>query len=194
MRAWFGFILTQPIAIPCRGNTGLVGGSVPVHDELVLSTSLMNEIVSFDEASGVLVCQAGCVLEELDLWLRDRDHIMPLDLGAKVCVPCMPCCNHECCRFTCCHTSQGTCQIGGNVSTNAGGLRYVRYGSLHGSVLGLEVVKADGTVRVAFARGGMFGQWRHSDLFCFRYTGARHADNSAQGQRWARFEATLHRI
>ena len=70
---------------------------MPVHDELVLSTSLMNEIVSFDEASGVLVCQAGCVLEELDLWLRDRDHIMPLDLGAKVCVPCMPCRNHECC-------------------------------------------------------------------------------------------------
>lgn len=72
---------------------------------------------------GVLVCQAGCVLERLDQYLADKGFMMPLDLGAK-----------------------GSCHIGGNLATNAGGLRLLRYGSLHGSVLGLEVVLADGTV------------------------------------------------
>ncbi|XP_014826872.1 PREDICTED: D-2-hydroxyglutarate dehydrogenase, mitochondrial isoform X1 [Poecilia mexicana] len=105
------------------GNTGLVGGSVPVYDEIILSTSLMNSILSFDKISGILTCQAGCVLENLSLYLEERDYIMPLDLGAK-----------------------GSCQIGGNVATNAGGLRLLRYGSLHGTVLGLEVVLADGRV------------------------------------------------
>ncbi|KAM9842430.1 D-2-hydroxyglutarate dehydrogenase, mitochondrial isoform 2-T2 [Aulostomus maculatus] len=103
------------------GNTGLVGGSVPVYDEIILSTSLMNNILSFDSISGILTCQAGCVLENLSLYLEERDYVMPLDLGAK-----------------------GSCQIGGNVATNAGGLRLLRYGSLHGTVLGLEVVLADG--------------------------------------------------
>eukprot|EP00873_Tetraselmis_striata_P040079 jgi/Tetstr1/460343/TSEL_005643.t1 len=109
--------------VPQGGNTGLVGGSVPVYDEVVLNTSNMNSVHSIDPISGVLVCQAGCVLQRLDDYARDHGFIMPLDLGAK-----------------------GSCQIGGNVATNAGGLRLVRYGSLHGSVLGLEVVLANGTV------------------------------------------------
>ncbi|KAL2649538.1 hypothetical protein R1flu_017666 [Riccia fluitans] len=109
--------------VPQGGNTGLVGGSVPVFDEVILNLGAMNKILSFDEASGILVCEAGCILETLDNYLKSRGHTMPLDLGAK-----------------------GSCQIGGNVSTNAGGLRLLRYGSLHGNVLGLEVVLADGTV------------------------------------------------
>mmetsp|Transcript_8061 Transcript_8061/g.29775 ORF Transcript_8061/g.29775 Transcript_8061/m.29775 type:complete len:312 (+) Transcript_8061:52-987(+) len=109
--------------VPQGGNTGLVGGSVPVYDEIVLSLGAMNEIISFDQTSGVLVCDAGCILEDLDNYVRERGHVMPLDLGAK-----------------------GSCQIGGNVATNAGGIRLLRYGSLHGSVLGLEVVKANGEV------------------------------------------------
>ncbi|KAK5917022.1 hypothetical protein CgunFtcFv8_011946 [Champsocephalus gunnari] len=108
---------------PQGGNTGLVGGSVPVYDEIILSTALMNNILTFDSISGILTCQAGCVLENLSLYLDDRDYIMPLDLGAK-----------------------GSCHIGGNVATNAGGLRLLRYGSLRGTVLGLEVVLADGRV------------------------------------------------
>ncbi|XP_034063258.1 D-2-hydroxyglutarate dehydrogenase, mitochondrial isoform X2 [Gymnodraco acuticeps] len=108
---------------PQGGNTGLVGGSVPVYDEIILSTALMNNILTFDSISGILTCQAGCVLENLSLYLEDRDYIMPLDLGAK-----------------------GSCHIGGNVATNAGGLRLLRYGSLRGTVLGLEVVLADGRV------------------------------------------------
>ncbi|KAI9360828.1 hypothetical protein DFJ73DRAFT_957126 [Zopfochytrium polystomum] len=109
--------------VPQGGNTGLVGGSVPVFDEVVLSTSSMNSIQSFDEVSGILTCQAGCVLEVLDKWLGEKGFMMPLDLGAK-----------------------GSCQIGGNVSTNAGGLRLIRYGSLHGTVLSMEVVTADGRI------------------------------------------------
>ncbi|KAM8790354.1 D-2-hydroxyglutarate dehydrogenase, mitochondrial isoform 2-T4 [Rhynchonycteris naso] len=108
---------------PQGGNTGLVGGSVPVFDEVILSTALMNQVISFHSVSGILVCQAGCVLEELSRYVEERDFIMPLDLGAK-----------------------GSCHIGGNLATNAGGLRFLRYGSLHGTVLGLEVVLADGTV------------------------------------------------
>lgn len=108
---------------PQGGNTGLVWGSVPVFDELILSTQRLNEILHFDEVSGVLTCQAGCVLADLDAYVRKRGFIVPLDLGAK-----------------------NKCHIGGNLSTNAGGVRLVRYGSLHGSVLGLEAVKADGTV------------------------------------------------
>lgn len=109
--------------VPQGGNTGLVGGSVPLSDEVVLSLSRMNRVLSLDEHAGHLVCEAGCVLESLQAHVWDHGYTMPLDLGAK-----------------------GSCQIGGNLATNAGGLRYLRYGSLHGTVLGLEAVLADGTV------------------------------------------------
>lgn len=109
--------------VPQGGNTGLVGGSVPVFDEIVINTARMNKIRSFDSASGVLVADAGVVLEIADQHLAEHDHLFPLDLGAK-----------------------GSCHIGGNVATNAGGLRLLRYGSLHGNTLGLEAVLADGTI------------------------------------------------
>ncbi|DBA85469.1 TPA: hypothetical protein ACH3X2_000419 [Trebouxia sp. C0005] len=113
----------QLAVVPQGGNTGLVGGSVPLFDEVVLATAAMNKVISFDPILGVLSCQSGCVLEQLDNHVGQQGHTMPLDLGAK-----------------------GSCQIGGNVSTNAGGLRYLRYGSMHGNVTGLEVVLAGGTV------------------------------------------------
>ncbi|OAL43165.1 hypothetical protein IQ07DRAFT_304821 [Pyrenochaeta sp. DS3sAY3a] len=109
--------------VPQGGNTGLVGGSVPVFDEIVINLQKMNEIRSFDEVSGILVADAGVILEIADNYLAERNHIFPLDLGAK-----------------------GSCQIGGNVATNAGGLRLLRYGSFHGNVLGLEAVLPDGTI------------------------------------------------
>ncbi|TVY50949.1 putative D-lactate dehydrogenase, mitochondrial [Lachnellula cervina] len=109
--------------VPQGGNSGLVGGSVPVFDEIVINMSRMNEIRSFDEVSGALVVDAGVILEVADGFLQEKNHIFPLDLGAK-----------------------GSCHIGGNVATNAGGLRLLRYGSLHGSVLGIEAVLPDGTI------------------------------------------------
>ena len=102
---------------------GHLGGSNPVHDEVVLSLSSLNEIRSFDPISGILVTDAGVILETADHYLAEKGFIFPLDLGAK-----------------------GSCQIGGNVATNAGGLRFLRWGSLHGNVLGLEVVLPDGTI------------------------------------------------
>lgn len=109
--------------VPQGGNTGLVGGSVPVFDEIVVNLSRMNNIRSFDENSGVLIADAGVILEVADTYLGKHNHIFPLDLGAK-----------------------GSCQLGGNVATNAGGLRLLRYGSLHGNVLGIEAVLPDGTI------------------------------------------------
>jgi len=109
--------------VPQGGNTGLVGGSVPLFNEVVLSLQSLNNIRDFNPASGVLTLDAGVILETADSYLSERGHLFPLDLGAK-----------------------GSCCVGGNVATNAGGLRLLRYGSLHGTVLGLEVVLPDGTI------------------------------------------------
>jgi D-2-hydroxyglutarate dehydrogenase len=115
---------THSIAVvPQGGNTGLVGGSVPVHDEIVLSLSRMNRVLDFNESSSIVTAEAGVVLQQLEEYLAPRGRTVPLDLGAK-----------------------GSCQIGGNVSTNAGGVRFLRYGSLHGAVSGLEVVLASGEI------------------------------------------------
>lgn len=109
--------------VPQGGNTGLVGGSVPVFDEIVVSVANLSKVRAFDETSGILKADAGVVLENADNFLAEHGYIFPLDLGAK-----------------------GSCHIGGNVATNAGGLRLLRYGSLHGSVLGLEAVLPNGQV------------------------------------------------
>ena len=83
----------------------------------------MNKIRSFDPVSGILKVDAGVILETADQYLAEQGYIFPLDLELK-----------------------GQCHVGGNVACNAGGLRLLRYGSLHGSVLGLEAVLPDGTV------------------------------------------------
>ncbi|KAK9768727.1 D-lactate ferricytochrome c oxidoreductase, variant 2 [Basidiobolus ranarum] len=115
---------TERLAIvPQGGNTGAVGGGVPIFDEIIVNTSNLNRIRKFDSLAGVILCDSGCVLEHLDNYLAERGYIVPLDLGSK-----------------------GSCQIGGNVSTNAGGIRLLRYGALHENVLGLEAVLADGTI------------------------------------------------
>lgn len=112
--------------VPQGGNTGLVGGSVPrtPEAEIVLSMERMNTIQSFDEDSGVVVVDAGCTLNQVDSWLRaEHSRCMPLDLGSK-----------------------GSCMIGGNLATAAGGISMLRYGNLHASLVGMRVVLADGAV------------------------------------------------
>ncbi|PVU95991.1 hypothetical protein BB561_001456 [Smittium simulii] len=113
---------TQVTVVPQGGNSGAQGGCVPVFDEIILCLSKMNQIRDLDHDSGALLCDAGCILENLNNYLGQYNLTMPIDLGAK-----------------------GSCHIGGNISTNAGGVRYLKYGSLHGSVLGLEVL-SDGTI------------------------------------------------
>jgi len=109
--------------VPQGGNTGLVGGQVGMRNEVIMSMEKMNKIISIDTISAIAVVEAGCILEVLNKETEKVGYILPLDLGSK-----------------------GSCHIGGNVATNAGGLRLLRYGSLHQNVVGLEVVKADGSV------------------------------------------------
>ena len=85
--------------------------------------TFMNKVIEIDDISATLKCQAGCILENLDNEVQKKGFIMPIDLGAK-----------------------GSCHIGGNVSTSAGGLRFMRYGSMHGNTLGLTVVLPTGEI------------------------------------------------
>ena len=109
--------------VPQGGNTGLCGGATPLHDEVIVSLEGMNKIYRIDVHSGILTCDAGAILQNLHEYANERGYLLPLDIGAK-----------------------GTCQIGGNVSTNAGGQYFFRFGGLHGTVMGLEVVLPDGRV------------------------------------------------
>ena len=109
--------------VPQAGNTGMVGGGVPRAGEVVLSVERLNAIEAFDEASATVQVQAGVVLETLQNYLAERGYDMPVDLGGR-----------------------GSCQIGGMIATNAGGVKVLRYGHMREQVRGLEVVLADGTV------------------------------------------------
>ena len=69
--------------VPQGGNTGLVGGSVPVFDEIVISMKKMNKIIDFDPSYGILTCESGCILHTLQTFLKEKGYVMPLDLGSK---------------------------------------------------------------------------------------------------------------
>jgi len=109
--------------VPQGGNTGLVGGSIPIFDEIILSTSNLKKVISFNPYSAVLTCEAGCILEDLNNLVGKEGYEIPLDLGAK-----------------------GSCQIGGNISTHAGGIHFIKHGPFRGNILGLEVVLPNGEV------------------------------------------------
>lgn len=109
--------------VPQGGNTGLVGGGVPVFDEVIISLSKMNRIQSFDELSGILITQAGVTLSQLDSYVAEKGFRAPIDIAPR---------EH--------------CQVGGTVATNAAGARFIRYGAMRDSVVGLEAVTVDGSV------------------------------------------------
>lgn len=109
--------------VPQSGNTSLVGGASPYKDEVVLSLSRMNQILNFNKSSGVLTCEAGLVLQTAQEFVGEHGFETPHNLGSK-----------------------GSCQIGGNVSTQAGGTYYYNHGSIRNHILGLEVVLADGSI------------------------------------------------
>ena len=111
--------------VPQGGNTSYCGGATPSArgDQLVLSLHRLNRIREVDAANFSLIAEAGCVLMNVQAAALAVDRLFPLSLG-----------------------SEGSCQIGGNLSTNAGGLAAVRYGVTRDLVLGLEVVLADGRV------------------------------------------------
>jgi FAD/FMN-containing dehydrogenase len=105
------------------GMTGLVRAALPNADEIVLSMERMNSVEEVDASAGVAIAQAGTPLQKLQERVEQDGLMFPLDLGAR-----------------------GSCTIGGNISTNAGGNRVIRYGMTRDLILGLEVVTADGTV------------------------------------------------
>jgi FAD/FMN-containing dehydrogenase len=111
--------------VPQGGNTGLVGGGVPHDhgDELLLSLGRMNRVRAVDPLNYTITVEAGCVLAAVQKAAAEVDRLFPLSLGAE-----------------------GTCQIGGNLSTNAGGVGVLRYGMARDLVLGLEVVLPDGRI------------------------------------------------
>ncbi len=105
------------------GMTGLVGATTPMAGEIVLAMERMNAIEEVDTGGAVVIAQAAVPLQRVHERVAEHGFMYPLDLGAR-----------------------GTCTIGGNIATNAGGNRVIRYGMTRDLVLGLEAVLADGTV------------------------------------------------
>ena len=114
---------TKTPLVPQGGNTGLVGGQIPFDGELILSLTRLDRIREVDPASNAMTCEAGVVLAKAQEAAVAVDRLFPLSLGAE-----------------------GSCTIGGNLSTNAGGTGAVAYGIARDLVLGLEVVLADGRI------------------------------------------------
>ncbi|MBN9148194.1 MULTISPECIES: FAD-binding oxidoreductase [unclassified Nitrobacter] len=109
--------------VPQGGNTGLVGGQTPHHGEVVVSTRRMDKIREIDTASNTMTVEAGVVLQIVQQRASEVDRLFPLSLGAE-----------------------GSCTIGGNLSTNAGGTGALAFGVARDMALGLEVVLADGRI------------------------------------------------
>src|SRR5215469_10501791 len=118
--------------VPHAGNTGYCGGATPDESgqQIVLSLKRLNRIRTIDPLNYSLTAEAGCILANVQRAADEAERLFPLSLG-----------------------SEGTCQIGGNLSTNAGGTSVLRYGMMRDLVLGLEVVLADG--RVLSTLGGL---------------------------------------
>ncbi|GHC43425.1 oxidoreductase [Alcaligenes pakistanensis] len=111
--------------VPQGGNTGLCGGATPDNSAtaLVLSLERLNKIRSVDIDNDTMVVEAGCILQNVQQAARDHQRLFPLSLAAE-----------------------GSCTIGGNLATNAGGTQVLRYGNARDLTLGLEVVTAQGEI------------------------------------------------
>ncbi|MGJ4929770.1 FAD-binding oxidoreductase [Bradyrhizobium sp. HKCCYLS2038] len=115
--------------VPQGGNTGLVGGQTPHNGEVVVSLKRMDRIRDVDTASNTMIAEAGVVLQVAQQKAAEVDRLFPLSLGAE-----------------------GSCTIGGNLSTNAGGTAALAYGVAREMALGVEVVLADGRVLNALSK------------------------------------------
>ncbi len=113
------------VVVPQGGNTGMCGAATPATggQNIVICLSRMNRIIDVDALNNTVTVEAGCILANIQQAAADAGRLFPLSLGAE-----------------------GSCQIGGNLSTNAGGVNVLRYGNTRDLVLGLEVVLPDGRV------------------------------------------------
>jgi len=111
--------------VPQGGNTGLVGGSVPRKNknEIIINLSNLNHIREVDSVGYTITLESGCILEDIKNKLHENNLEFPLSMGSK-----------------------GNCQIGGNISTNAGGVNVIKYGTFRHNILGLEAVLPDGSI------------------------------------------------
>jgi FAD/FMN-containing dehydrogenase len=114
---------TETAIVPQSGNTGLVGGQIPFGGEVLLSLDRMTKIITIDASNDTMTVEAGVTLKSIQDAAAAVDRLFPLSLA-----------------------SEGTCRIGGNLSTNAGGVNVLAYGNARDLCLGLEVVLADGQV------------------------------------------------
>ncbi len=114
---------TKTPVVPQGGNTGLVGGQIPLEGEVLLSLSKLNKVRAFDAEDASITADAGVILEVAQDMAEENGYILPLSMGSK-----------------------GSATLGGMVSTNAGGVNVVRYDMTRAQVLGLEVVLANGQV------------------------------------------------
>ncbi|HSC60063.1 MAG TPA: FAD-binding oxidoreductase [Rhizomicrobium sp.] len=114
---------TRTPIVPQGGNTGLVGGQIPFHNEIILSLSRMNRIRDVDAPGMNMIAEAGATLAAVQDAAAKADRLFPLSIA-----------------------SEGSATIGGNVSTNAGGVHVLHYGNTRDLVLGVEAVLADGRV------------------------------------------------
>jgi FAD/FMN-containing dehydrogenase len=111
--------------VPQGGNTGMAGGATPspAGDQIVINLGRMDRVLELDALNNTITVQAGCILATIQNAALEADRLFPLSLGAE-----------------------GSCQIGGNLATNAGGVNVLRYGNTRDLTLGLEAVLADGNV------------------------------------------------
>lgn len=109
--------------VPSGGRTGLSGGACALNGEVVMSLERMNNVLEFNQLDRTVTCQAGCITETLQQYVRDKGYLFPVDFA-----------------------SRGSSQIGGNVATNAGGIKVIRYGNIREWVAGLKVVTGTGDV------------------------------------------------
>ncbi len=111
--------------IPYGGGSGVVAGQLSIDNDAVVILSLerMNKVREISVADGVLIAEAGCILENIHAVAEERGMMFPLSMGSK-----------------------GSCQIGGNLATNAGGIQVLRYGNARDLCLGVEAVLPDGSI------------------------------------------------
>ncbi len=109
--------------VPQGGNTGAMGGAVATKHQLIVNLARLDKILAVDPINHTMTVQAGCILAAVQEAARQHDRLFPLSLGA-----------------------QGSCQIGGNLATNAGGINVLHYGNARDLVLGIEVVLPNGKI------------------------------------------------
>ena len=117
--------------VPQGGNTSLTGASVPTYNnrEIIINFSKMNKVLEIDRSNLTILVESGLVLDELKKYLDKENLYFPIDLS-----------------------SSGSCMIGGNIATNAGGINALKYGSMRDNVIGLEIVSGKGSILTSLSK------------------------------------------